>query len=64
LGGIAGGITGWLHGCRRSAVQRGGLHDGKPLEPEWCDEQRLTTTPAATSGGPQRDPVSRRDPTR
>lgn len=62
--GVAVGVTEWLYGCRRIAVQSVELKDGKPIEPEWFDEQRLTDNPAATSGGPKSDPASRRDPAR
>lgn len=62
--GMVYGITEWLYGCRRIAVQSSNLKDGKPQEFEWFDEQRLTLTPAATSGGPQSDPRQRQDPSR
>lgn len=37
--GIVVGITEWLYGCRRIAIQAIALKDGKPQEPEWFDEQ-------------------------
>lgn len=58
------GISEWLYGCRRIAVQNHELKDGKPQEPEWFDEQRLTSTPAATSGGPTINPKRHKDPSR
>jgi hypothetical protein len=69
--GIAVGRTTWLFGCNRIAVEPQELKDGKPIEAQWFDEQRIElvvdTKPevspdnTAITGGPQNDPpVSRR----
>jgi len=64
--GIATGRTEWLYGCTRISVEPTTLHEGKPIESHWFDEQRIEVLEAgepkvssdssATSGGPQRDP--------
>ena len=69
--GIAVGRTEWLFGCSRIGIQATELKDGKPVETEWIDEQRveviedlprvISADSAATSGGPQRDPSRRAD---
>lgn len=58
------GVTGiavaryeFLYGCVRIAVERLDK-DGKPEEIV-LDEQRLTTVPSATSGGPRDTPGAR-----
>lgn len=58
------GVTGtavaryeFLYGCVRIAVERLDK-DGKPEEIVF-DEQRLTTKPSATSGGPRDTPSAR-----
>ncbi len=62
--GIVVAITEWLYGCRRIGVQAQELKDGKPVEECWFDEQRLTETPKATTGGPRNDPSRASDPKR
>lgn len=64
--GIVVGKTIWMYGCERSAVQSDKLHDNKPVDEHWFDDQRLevleatepviSPTSVATSGGPHRDP--------
>jgi len=54
--GVAISIAQYINGCVRVEVQARGLQDGKPLDGVWLDEQRLTTAPKATSGGPMGDP--------
>ena len=64
--GTATARTEWLYGCNRIAIEPTELHEGKPIEAVWFDEQRVvmveerepTVSPAndATSGGPQKDP--------
>ena len=61
--GLATAITTWANGCVRVEVTSAELHDGKPIEGQWFDEQRLTEEPVATSGGSRSAPPSR-DPTR
>lgn len=34
-------ITRYLHGEDRVCVEPSGLHDGKPIEPQWFDSARL-----------------------
>jgi len=64
--GIAVGRTDWMFGCTRFCVESTELKDGKPVEQQWFDEQRLMVVdqeyvPAGKtvppSGGPQHDPV-------
>ena len=72
--GIATGRTSWLYGCERIAIEPQELHDGKPIDQHWFDEQRVEViqdTPpvisphsSATTGGPQRDPSPPSGPTR
>ncbi len=64
--GIVVGKTIWMYGCERFAVQSDKLHDNKPVDEHWFDDQRLevleitepvvSPSSVATSGGPQRDP--------
>lgn len=65
--GIAVGRTDWLFGCSRIGIEPTTLKDGKPIEAQWFDEQRVehikdapgaTVSPdsSAQSGGPQNDP--------
>lgn len=68
--GILIGRTEWMYGCNRIGIQPEGLHEGKPVDAEWFDEQRVELVEAtpvkvspnstATSGGPKRDPRIRR----
>ncbi len=64
--GVAVGRTEWIFGCTRYAVEATELHEGKPIEAQWFDEQRLELLQDAPAqkeaeskgpGGPQRDPV-------
>ena len=57
--GVVMSITEYMHGCRRIGVQATALHDGKPLPWQNFDEQDLTKTPKARSGGPHDAPASR-----
>ena len=57
----------WLHGCTRIGIEATELRDGKPIDTQHFDEQRVeiievlapTVSPASTAitGGPMRDPV-------
>ena len=65
--GFEGVVTGraeYLYGCVRCLVEPEGLHDGKPIDTQWFDEQRLTESSAAPVGGPMNDPMRREDPPR
>ena len=72
--GVATGRSEWLYGCTRFHVEPTELREGKPIEPQWFDEQRLevvrpdaptvTEDSQATTGGPQSDPCRVRDPSR
>lgn len=59
--GVATGRTEYLYGCIRIMVEPQGLHDGKPIEAQWFDEQRLTQKSPAKIGGPTAPPVQRQD---
>ncbi len=39
--GIATGRTEWLFGCTRIAIEPTKLKEGKPIDAEWFDEQRV-----------------------
>ncbi len=39
--GIAIGRTEWMYGCTRIGIDPVGLHDGKPIDTQWFDEQRV-----------------------
>lgn len=64
--GVVIGLTFWLNGCIRVGVQSKTLKDGKPLNPEWFDEQQVEAValpPKANKkaeskspGGPMKDP--------
>lgn len=64
--GIYAGRTDWMFGCSRICIQPEKLKDGKPIEAEWFDDQRVVLTKSlpltvsksskSTTGGPQRDP--------
>jgi len=64
--GTAVGRTEWLYGCTRIAIEPTELHDGKPIDMVWFDEQRvemvkpsmpkISKQNSALSGGPQKDP--------
>lgn len=40
--GVVIAISTWLWGCRRVGVQALGVHDGKPVEDQWFDDNRVT----------------------
>lgn len=68
--GIAAARTEWVYGCTRIGIESKKLHEGKPIETQWFDEQRVEivlaedqTTPLP-KGGPQSDPRQRSDPSR
>jgi hypothetical protein len=68
--GIVTARTEWLYGCIRVEVTPQELHEGKPVEALWFDEQRVRVIqPAAdvpsvvVTGGDRRDPM-RADPVR
>lgn len=64
--GVATARTEWMYGCSRICIEPQHLHEGKPIEAQWFDEQRVVlveerapeVSPAskAKTGGPQRDP--------
>jgi hypothetical protein len=68
--GIVIGRTEWLYGCTRLGVEPQKLHEGKPVEAQWFDEQRLTVLTddkpqvskdsKARTGGPHNDPKPRK----
>lgn len=60
--GVVIGRAEYLYGCVRVQVQPTGLLNGKPIEAEWFDEQRLDAESPAISGGPQVDPEPQNDP--
>jgi hypothetical protein len=39
--GIATARSEWLYGCARICIEPEELHDGKPIERQWFDEQRV-----------------------
>lgn len=57
--GIAVARTEFLYGCVRVCVQPGKLKDGKTIDAEWFDEQRLDVKSAAKTGGPGPVPPDR-----
>jgi hypothetical protein len=69
--GVATSRTTYLYGCVRVALEPKTLHEGKPIEANYFDEQRLVhvksgekVTTDAKSGGdwrvpPRRDPPAR-----
>lgn len=65
--GVVIGVTKWLHGCRRLAVQPRELREGKPVDPVSFDEPQLRLVrpevAAGTSdrGGPRPEPQRRPD---
>jgi hypothetical protein len=60
--GIATGRSEYLYGCVRILVEPEALHDGKPVEAQWFDEQRLTEQSPAKTGGPMPTPTRRDAP--
>lgn len=67
--GVATGRTEYLYGCTRVLVEPRELHEGKPIDGQWFDEQRIelvtesapkvSADSSAGPGGPQRDPQRR-----
>lgn len=62
-------ITEWINGCRRVGVQSAELHEGKPIDPQWFDEQQvrlvesrypLSDKEENKKGGPRLDPSNTR----
>jgi len=62
--GIATGVFTFLSGCLRVEVTPDSLKDGKPIDPEVFDEQRLIGQSKATTGGPLDGPPAFRAPKR
>ena len=66
--------TEWLYGCARITIEPEELKDGKPIEAETFDEQRIeviesrspyqSSDAVAITGGPQDDPAQRPGPIR
>lgn len=62
LEGVVTGKTEWLNGCVRFLLQPRALHEGKPIEPSWFDEDQVEKVEAAViqetkkTGGPRQDP--------
>ena len=62
--GVATGRSEWLYGCTRISIQPTELKDGKVVEPDWFDVQRVEVIDVGFSltpqvgliGGPQSDP--------
>lgn len=50
--GIAVARSEYLYGCVRVCVEPMALHEGRLIESQWFDEQRLTKTSLAKAGGP------------
>ncbi len=57
--GVVTGRTEYLYGCIRLMVEPEGLHDGKPIDSQWFDEQRCDESSLAAVGGPMPVPPSR-----
>ncbi len=62
--GIVTARTEFLYGCVRVCVEPEELKDGKPIEAQWFDEQRLDARSKATRGGPSAAPPTRDCPIR
>lgn len=72
--GVVIGITDWIYGCRRLAVQSKGLHDGIPIAPVSIDEPQCVLVseaiaehkvePLRKTGGPHTAATRRESPTR
>ena len=62
--GTATARTEFLYGCVRILVEPKELKDGKPVEGQWIDEQRLTAVSKAKRGGPGPTPPARPAPSR
>jgi hypothetical protein len=39
--GICTSRTEWLNGCKRYLIQPEKMKDGKPIEPQWVDEEQV-----------------------
>ena len=69
--GIATASTEWIYGCTRICIEPTELKDGKPIEAQWFDEQRVevieeevpevSKDSSAVSGGSQKDPSHQAD---
>ena len=62
--GVATSRTEFLYGCVRVCVEPQGLHDGKPIDSQYFDEQRLCESSPAPVGGPGPVPPPRDCPRR
>lgn len=68
--GMATGRSEWLYGCTRIYIEPAEMREGKPIEGQWFDEQRVevikeqgpvvSADSDAKTGGPQHDPSSNR----
>jgi hypothetical protein len=59
--GIATARSEYLYGCVRILVEPTELKDGKPVEGQWFDEQRVDNESDVKTGGPGPTPTPRRD---
>ena len=72
--GIATGRSEFQYGCARVLIEPQELKDGKPVEGQWFDEQRVelvqqkapvvSAASSAKTGGPQNDPRPMNGPSR
>lgn len=62
--GVATARTLYLYGCVKVCVEPVELHEGKPVECQWFDEQRVDPHSKVTTGGPGNIPPSRNCPSR
>jgi hypothetical protein len=72
--GMATARTEWLYGCARIGIEPTELKDGKPIDAQWFDEQRVevieekkpvvSKDSSATSGGSHDAPSRSKDPSR
>lgn len=70
--GIVTARTEWLFGCARCGVEATEIKDGKLIDAQWFDEQRLDVLEerkieisihsSATVGGDKKDPMRNKDP--
>ena len=56
--GVAISRTTYLNGCVHVALQAPKCEEGKPVEPQWFDEQRVDPNSDVTTGGPGIHPPS------
>jgi hypothetical protein len=61
--GVAVSRVEYINGCVRIEVQPKAMHDGKPIESSYFDEQRVDAKSTVNTGGPGSVPA-RRDPPR